>query len=103
MPVFWAIVIFHVCAATVVGLTAAWTTTERRPLPPVVLVVLALLLLLSAYALEEPGRAYAREGPAMQSASVFLLACSATDVIAAVLVVAVASRFATIQRARATE
>ena len=91
VPAFWTIVIFHVCAAAVAGSTAAWTTTERRPLPPLVLVVLALLLLLSAYALEEPGRAYTREGPAMQAASVFVLACAASDLVAAVLVITAAS------------
>jgi len=88
VPAFWIIVFFHVLAATVVGLIAARITTVGRAWSPWILFALALLLLLSAYALEEPGRAYSREGPAMQTASVCLLACAASDLLAAVLAIA---------------
>ena len=94
VPAFWIIVFFHVLAATVVGLIAARITTVGRAWPPWILFMLALLLLLSAYALEEPGRAYALEGPAMQTASVCLLACAAGDLLAAVLAIAAAALLA---------
>jgi len=88
VPAFWIIVFFHVLAATVVGLTAARLTTVGKASRFLVLVPLALLVLLSAYALEEPGRAYSREGPLMQTASLILFACAASDLLAAVLVMA---------------
>ena len=88
VPAFWIIVFFHVLAATVVGLTAARITTVGRATRFLVLVPLALLVLLSAYALEEPGRAYSQEGPSMQTASLFLIACAASDLLAAVLIIA---------------
>lgn len=94
VPAFLIIVFFQVLAAAVVGLTAARITTVGRAWRPVILVPLALLVLLSAYALEEPGRAYSREGPAMQTASVFLLACAASDLVAAVLMMAAAALLA---------
>jgi hypothetical protein len=88
VPAFWIIVFFHVLAATVVGLTAARLTTVGKASRSLVLIPLALLVLLSAYALEEPGRAYSREGPLMQTASLILFACAAGDLLAAVLVMA---------------
>jgi hypothetical protein len=91
VPAFWIIFVFQVLAATVVGLTAARITAVRRPSRPLFLVPLALLVLLSAYALSQPGGAYSREGPPMQTASVFLFACAASDLLAAVLVIAATS------------
>lgn len=94
VPAFWIIVSFQVLAAAVVGLTATRITTVGRAWRPVILIPLALLVLLAAYALEEPGRAYSREGPAMQTASVVLLAGAASDLVAAVLMMAAASLLA---------
>ena len=91
VPAFSIIVCFHVLAATVVGLTAARITTVGRAWRPLILVPLALLVLLSAYALSQPGGAYSREDPPMQTASVFLFACAASDLLAAVLVIAATS------------
>ena len=93
VPAFWIIVVFHVLAATIVGLTAVRVTAVGSPARPLFLVPLALLLLLSAYALEEPGRAYALEDPPMQTASVFLFACAASDLLAAVLVIVATALF----------
>jgi hypothetical protein len=91
VPAFWIIVFFHVLTATGIGLTATRISTVGRASQFWVLVPLALLVLLSAYALEEPGRAYSREGLSMQAASLVLFACTASDFLAAVLLLAAAS------------
>jgi branched-subunit amino acid permease len=91
VPAFWIITCFHVLAAAVVGRAASRMTADGKVGRPWMLVPLALLVLLSAYALEEPGRAYSLEGPAMRTGSMVLLACAASDLVAALLMLSAAS------------
>lgn len=86
---FWVEVVFNVLAATVVGFIAIRTTGRSRP-STFVLGLLAFLVLLFGYGLTDAALAFRAHGPALHAARMSLFFCSATDLLAALLVIATA-------------
>jgi hypothetical protein len=85
VPFFWGIVVVNLLAAADL-MSLAIRVTKRRGLSPASLVLPAFLAFASAGLFAAPGFAFLGHGPAMRTASILLLVCSAAEFVVTGLV-----------------
>ncbi len=91
VPAFWVNAGLNFLTAAALGLLAI-RTRQRSPRTTIVLGVLAVVVILLAIALFDAASAFGGHGPAMRTATILLVFCSAIEALAAVLIIAAAIR-----------